>query len=419
MSFFDFLKKQTPTLDPLAGLNSREGLPPIAELLQAISVPFQQFSQYKVNTATTEAYNQLELVYRCVNIISNQLSALDIKVYDKAGEEVPGHPIELLLWRPNKFMPPSDFKTLIWSHLELTGSAYLLYQDDSLLPLYPDKVEIIPSRVGGEYIAGYKYDNKENFTTDEVIHLKYIDPKDGLVGVPPLQSCYRHVDIAKAMDLWNYNSFKNRTVPDLALLLNNDTITETDLSAIKNSVARQSAGAANARKPMILPKIHKVEKLGMTAVEMDFIAGRKASQEAISVAFGVPLPMLGIYDNGTFSNVESANKDFWENTLLPKAYAFTNTLSWFFENQGILKPGEWVGFNKQGIKALQRNYTERVNDAINLGKFMVETGFDAEQTLEQLNKQFELGIDMSEVTYTEPDSIEFVPQPSNPDDEPV
>lgn len=398
----------------------------LAPLIQALTMPLATFNEFKVQAAVKDGYKANNMVYRCVNIISNNLVTLDFIVLDKTGKPKDDHPVALLLDDPCPELPPNLVKSIFWKQLELTGSTYIRFLDNAkrpeLWPLFPDKVQIVPSTENGKLLKGYRFVNdrgiKGNDITllpDEVIHLRQVDPSDGLAGISALRAGWKHVDILNEMDTWNLNAFNNRVLPDLAISLKAENVNPESIKTIRDSIETQLSGSKNARKVIIAPSATKVDKLSQTAVEMDYTNSKRTTREDIAVAYGVPLPMLGIYDNGTFANVESAKRDFWEDTLIPKADDFCDTMTWFFRKIGMLKPDERVYYKKQDVKALQRNVSDRVKDADIVSKMLITTaGFDPEEVITEINQAFELGLDMAKLPWSEPEPV--VEDPTNPDD---
>lgn len=387
----------------------------LGPMIQAVTVPIAKFNDFRIYDAVRGGYRDNNMVFRCVNIIADNLVTLDFEVFDKQGNPVDNHPVTALLDNPNPEMPPNTVKSIWWKQMELIGSTYIRFvrkgSKMELWPLYPDKVYQIPSMVPGQLMKGYYFQNNNGIAgnnvtllPDEVVHLKQVDPSDGLAGISALRAGYRHVDILNEMDTWNFNSFKNRVLADIVISLKAENMSADQMAAIRDSIESQLAGSANARKAIIAPGATKVDKFSQTAVEMDFIEGRKLTREEVAMAYGVPLPVLGIYDHGTFNNVEASKRDFWEDTLTPKADNFCDTFTWFFKRVGLLAQDQKIGYKKQNIKALQRNYSDRVKDAAAVQTMLSMAGFESQSAFEEINRKFELGLDL--------ESLEIAPEPT-------
>lgn len=429
-----FLNRINRTIQHLRDSSIKEVLAP---LLQAITIPILAFNNFSIKRAVDDGYKSTNMVYRCVNVITQNLVTLDFVILDKENNPVDDHPVAILLDNPCPELPPNIVKSIWWKQLELVGSAYIRFVDNpkrpELWPLFPDKVMIVPSTEPGKLLKGYNFlndrgiaNNNVNLLPSEVIHIRQVDPADGLAGVSALRAGFRHVDILSEMDTWNYNSFNNRVLADVVISLKPDNLTKDSIATIRQSIDEQVAGTKNARRAIIAPGATKVDRMSQTAVEMDFTNSKRITREDIAVAYGVPLPVLGIYENGTFANVESAKRDFWEDTLIPKADDFCDTMTWFFRNNGMLKPDQKVGYKKKDIKALQRNYSDRVKDADAASKMFIQTaGYNPEEVMQEVNTLFELGFDMDKLVWEEPEPLELAPEldeegnPVDPDPDPT
>lgn len=370
----------------------------LSGLIQSLNYPVQQFNEFKIEKAVTDGYAKCIFVYRCVNLISQSIVALNFQIIDEKGQKVDtpqSKKIIDVLNRPNPLMPPNDVYDLLWKQQELTGSAYLKIarvglgetaEIRELWPLYPDKMSVLPSSEPGKLVQHYVYQGPGGETKlrpDQVIHFKDIDPSNGLNGIGALRAAFRLVDISTEQDKWNYNSLLNRIVSDIAIRLEKSVGPEA-VSTIRQKIMEQFAGGNNGRRVLILPKADEIMPLSQNAVDMDFNEGKKITREEILSGFGVPPTLVGILDKATYNNVETEEKIFWEHTLLPKIRRFCNTLTWAFQAQ--LPPGHKIWMDLSSVRALQVNYTERINNAKTMNMFLGVP-------LRECNRIFELGID--------------------------
>lgn len=56
---------------------------------------------------------------------------------------------------------------------------------------------------------------------------------------------------------------------------------------------------------------------GITPVQAQYLETRKLTREEVASAFHIPLPMVGILDHATFSNIEEQHKNLYQDTLGP------------------------------------------------------------------------------------------------------
>lgn len=71
-------------------------------------------------------------------------------------------------------------------------------------------------------------------------------------------------------------------------------------------------------KPTAASFVRDIKTLGISHREMDFIQGLRWSLEEVSRTYGVPKPLLSDLERATVSNVNSADRFFWRNTMVPE-----------------------------------------------------------------------------------------------------
>ena len=112
-------------------------------------------------------------------------------------EDLPNHPLEVLLRRPNPSQSGAEFKRDFLSWYKVSGNAYIYLNKPSETAV-PDELWVMPSTMmrpipdGRSYIAGYEFTapNKTPVALEpwRVLHLKTFNPLNPFVGLSPLQS---------------------------------------------------------------------------------------------------------------------------------------------------------------------------------------------------------------------------------------
>jgi HK97 family phage portal protein len=212
-----------------------------------------------------------------------------------------------------------------------------------------------------------------------MVHLKYQNPSSSLYGISPMMATGRAIDTDKQAGIWQKSSLTNRGVSDYAVVLDKDT-TKTQFDAIKALHTASNAGNENARKVLFTSR--DVKTLNMTAVELDFSNSRQKVWEEICAGFGVPPAMVGLYENATLANIETARKIFWRDTIIPLLDKITSQLN----AQLATEFGEeWlIEYDDSNIDALKEGLESRLNNAQKL--------FAMGVPLSVLNTIFELNI---------------------------
>lgn len=283
--------------------------------------------------------NYKNWVYVCVDKIADTVSGINIRVrkYTKDGDDeiILDHKAALLLEKPNPFMTGRDFSYLIMAYLELTGNAYLLKDQPKnptkLLPIPPQNISVVMDASGLEPV-GYKITNKNGSiskTFDEVIHLKYPNPRSPFTGAGTLEHVAEWVDVDNAATEWNRIFFENGSSP--AVFFETNETTQEGLELAKLGYDMRHAGVGNAHKAAFLPKDVKMSGQGANPKDMEFSEADNRFRDKILSAFGVPKSVVGISEIGTSrADAEAKNYVFLAFTIQPKVDRLIASLNEYY-----------------------------------------------------------------------------------------
>lgn len=96
-------------------------------------------------------------------------------------------------------------------------------------------------------------------------------------------------------------------------------MTDEQFERLKEELAAQHQGAANAGRPMLLDGGLEWKPLSLSPADMEFLEARREAAREIALAFGVPPMLLGIPGDNTYANYREANLAFWRQTVMPLA----------------------------------------------------------------------------------------------------
>jgi HK97 family phage portal protein len=327
-----------------------------------------KWSPFSKRAAINEGYRRSTWVYSCIRLRAANLSAVPWVVKTKQGDEWvenEAHELARLLARPNPSMDFSSFMRQWIYNLDLSGDAYAsIIATESgrpleLWPMIPDVMDVVPGQE--KLILAYRYRKgpiQKTIPAEEVLHLKYSHPGDVYFGLSPLEAAGRAVDIDEEAEKWQKVSLQNMAVPPGAYVLDGN-VTQQQYDQARQWVGEQS-GPENARRPMVLANV-KWQQLAQNATDLDFTNGRKMTREEICSAYSVPPPLVGIYDNATLSNIETARQIFWREGLIPVLDEISGQLN----AQLAYRYSEDVRieYDLTNVEALADNYNEKVNAA--------------------------------------------------------
>jgi hypothetical protein len=166
--------------------------------------------------------------------------------------------------------------------------------------------------------------------------------------------------------------------------------------------------------PWVLGADAKWQQMSLSPAELDFIEGRRFTRSEICSIFQVPPPMVSIYDQATLSNIETARRIFWLDTVIPYLEDIKDCL-----NLSLTKDfGEDIilDFDVSNVEAIQENFQEKINNARSLWGMVVP--------FNQINQKLELGFEDIEGGYLGfipsgflPTNLNFFDEPEEPEEE--
>lgn len=289
-----------------------------------------------------EAYLGNPVAQRAVRLVAESVAWAP--VYELGGEEESrprfARSLDRAGPRPSpgngtvSLLAPSLLETVA-TQLLLHGNAFVRVIEDSgakpaeLVALRPERVRIEAD--GRGWPAAYLYKVGEAMSRFEaadalgrpgVIHLKAAHPLDDHYGLGCLGAAAAAVELHNLAARWHRALLLNAARPSGALVY--DPPDGTALSAdqfarLKEELAAQFSGAANAGRPLLLDGGLKWQALSLTPADMDIGALKAAAARDIALAFGVPPMLLGLPGDATYANYREANRALWRLTVLPMA----------------------------------------------------------------------------------------------------
>ena len=213
-----------------------------------------------------------------------------------------------------------------------------------------------------------------------MVHLRMPNPNSRYFGMPVLMAAGRAADVDRESANWQKASLQNRGVVDVHIEVPSE-VTAEQRQEIRDKWQERQGGPQNARAPVV--SSGKINNIGQTAVEMDFVESRKAIWTELSAAFGIPLSALGFTENVNLANAGAMEKQMWQATIIPQLELmerqFTQQLAREFGPEWRMRP------DLSGVEALQEDYGEKLANAERL----LRMGF----TRNEINQRLELGFD--------------------------
>lgn len=301
----------------------------------------------EVITNYRNAYEQLEIVNRAVNMIVDDSAEIPYQIGDQIQginnivKNIRKSRVHTLINKePNPFQDISTFKRNLVIDLLLDGNIFIYFDGAHLYHLPADRVTIYSDT--DTYVDKYSFDNTIDYSPREIIHIKENSFNSIYRGVPRLKPAYRTMQLLGSMRNFQDNFFKNGAVPGLVLKSPNTLSEKIKERMLQAWVARYNP-QSGGRRPLFLDGGLEVENLTeVNFKELDFQEGIKSNERIILEAMGIP-PIL--MDGGNNANIRPNHRLYYLETVLPIVRKIGHAVERFF--------GFELSEDVTGIPALQ------------------------------------------------------------------
>lgn len=287
-------------------------------------------------------------VSRCVEVIANAVASCPIRVGadpSKPEEHDPRAPLAQLLGPessggrgPN---PETSARGLIaWSVAQLLLAGRFAWELEwsgqpaaskiaALWPLPAPELAPIPTDGrAARYFKGFEYRTGQpgavRFSADQVFWYHRPAPHDPREPLSVLKAAGLDVSVAVMADKYSFAFLKNDARP-AAVMVTDPFPSDDERKAYRRQWRSKHQGPENAGKLAFLETTDpgdassalSIETLGISQRDSQLNETYQAKIRALTVAFGVPLSVLGDASGRTFSNAAAERTLFWQVTIRP------------------------------------------------------------------------------------------------------
>ena len=303
--------------DRILGRNNEEKLNPsqyVISMNEGLTVDSRE-----VVTNYQNAYEQLEIVNRAVNMIVDDVAEIPFAVGDKILgtnsilKNIRKSKVNLLLnVEPNPFQDISSFKRNLIIDLLIDGNIFIYFDGQHMYHLPANKVRIETD--SETFVSKYTYENSIDYSVNEIIHIKENSFNSIYRGTPRLKPAYRTMQLLGNMRKFQDNFFKNGAVPGLVLRSPN-TLSEKIKERMLQAWSMRYNPTTGGRRPLILDGGLEVSTLtNINFKELDFQSSITSNEKIILEAMGIPPILL---DGGNNANIRPNHRLYYLETVLP------------------------------------------------------------------------------------------------------
>ena len=286
------------------------------------------YDQYAYDYATI--YRTQPNVRTCVDFLARNIAQLGLHVFRRVSDtdrvRLADHPLAAVLDRPL----PAEYKVTRYRLIEALVSDLGIYfnaywlkvrvegMPAGLLRIPPPYVTItgglIPSKykigVGGKIIE---------VPLGGIVHLRGYNPESAITGLSPLETLRRVLAEEHAAGDYREHFWQNaaRMHGIIKRPAGAPEWSRPARDRFKAEFEALYAGGENSGRTAILEEGMEWQATTFNAQESEYLAGRKLTREECARAYHIPLPMVGILDNATFSNIKEQHKNLYQDSLGP------------------------------------------------------------------------------------------------------
>jgi HK97 family phage portal protein len=157
----------------------------------------------------------------------------------------------------------------------------------------------------------------KTFDPNDIVHFRFFDPSDPLVGFPMLETLRTILAEEAAAGAYRRAFWKNGARTETVILRPATAPKEWDKQGFRKSWQDFAGSGPHAGATPILEDGMDVKTISQNFRDSEYLGARKLTREEVAAAYHVPLPMVGILEHATFSNIKEQHKQLYQDCLGP------------------------------------------------------------------------------------------------------
>jgi len=281
-----------------------------------------------------DAYEKVSWIYGAVSRIAEAAAFVPFHVTEVEQEEeeqITDHPFEKLLRRPNPQMAQFQLMEQTVGFLKTTGNAFWYLnivgnEPKEIWNLRPDRMRPIPDRK--EYIKGWIYDiegHEETLEAREVVWFSHWHPQKEFMGLSPVAAAAMAVETDSAAADYNRKFFGQDAAKPAGMVVIEEMVPDGEFKRVKKEWL-ESFGGTERRTAFTRGQAVKWQQVGLSQEDMQWLEGRKFSQEEIMTGiYNIP---PGMYrESATQANAKIAREVFLGDVIWPMLVRLAQTIT--------------------------------------------------------------------------------------------
>ena len=233
---------------------------------------------------------------------------------------------ELAIWLREPIAPPTRYRLFesLMQDFGIYFSAYWLKvradERIGLLRLPPEQVRAEGGLLPEVFIWRNPNGDETEFAPSDVVHFGGYDPSDNVRSVSPLETLRRILAEEAAAGEYRAQYWANagRFEGVIERAATQKEWTDEQGRTWRRQWQEQRAGNGHAAGTVsVLSPGMVFKQTSFSAKDAEYLSARKLTREECAAAYHVPLPMVGILEHATFSNIVEQHKQLYQDCLGP------------------------------------------------------------------------------------------------------
>lgn len=308
-----------------------------------------------------------------VSFLARNIAQLGLHVYlrlsDVDRERLSDHPIAELIRKPNPFTTRYRLIESLVSDIAIYDNAFLAKTNTERLSVVRlDPRHLQPFEVTPFTVETYRYQNPGatgyyDFPASQLVHFRGYNAGDARWGCSPMETLRRILAEEYQAGLYREQLWRNGA--RMAGYLKRPPEAPQWSKEGRERFRRQwraqytGTGGANAGGTPILEDGMDFVSAAVSPADAQYIESRKLTREEVAAAFHIPLPMVGILEHATFSNITEQHKNLYQDTLGPWLTMITEELALQLLPDFDATDGVYLEFNL--AEKLRGSFEEQAN----------------------------------------------------------
>lgn len=350
-------------------------------------------------TGVSKKHIQEVTYYTCMKMLAETMGKLPLKYYQETKDgKIRADPTpesRLLTVRPNEFMTPSTFWSVVEQNCQHYGNGYVWmrreftrekyggrYKTLDLWPMQSNYTFPLMDDIGlfgGKGRLYYQYNDPKTgeqylFKNSEVMHFKTWHSTDGFMGTPVRKILADTIGGALESQNFMNRLYEQGLTASMAMQYTGD-LDEGRRAKLQKRFADALSGPKNAGKVIPVPIGLELKPLKMNLTDAQFFELKKYSALQIAGAFGIKPNQINNYEKSSYANSETQQLAFLIDTMAYRLKMYEEEINGKYLMPQQQEDGFSYKFNEKALlRTDSKTQMENLVKAVNNGLYSVNEG---------------------------------------------